>query len=258
MKLSTLNTFKNSLYLVLLALFIGACDAGTKSSDVAPGSQAGVGGSMARFAITGNTLYIATKQSLDVYDISQAEAPIKTAKTELGVGVETIFPYRNNLYIGANDGMYIFDNTQPKSPQLLTKYAHIMSCDPVVVQDNFAYVTLRVGTECRQFTSISVLDVINISNPSNPQLITSIPMDSPYGLGVDGTRLFVGEGSRGLKLFDISDPVQPKLTQFLSDIPTYDVIPYRSTLIITGEKGIFQYRYDAKDQFDFLSKIPVE
>jgi hypothetical protein len=103
-----------------------------------------------------------------------------------------------------------------------------------------------------------MLDVINISNPSNPQLVTSINMDSPYGLGVDGTRLFVGEGSRGLKLFDISDPAQPKLKQFLSDIPTYDVIPYRSTLIITGEKGIFQYRYDSKNQFDFLSKIAVE
>jgi hypothetical protein len=154
MKISTLNTFKNSLYMASLALLLGACDVGSKSSDVAPGSQTGVRGSMASFAITGNTLYIATKQSLDVYDISQAEFPVKTAKTELGVGVETIFPYRNNLYIGANDGMYIFDNTQPKSPRLLTKYSHIMSCDPVAVQDNFAYVTLRVGTECRQFTSL--------------------------------------------------------------------------------------------------------
>ena len=83
-------------------------------------------------------------------------------------------------------------------------------------------------------------------------------MDSPYGLGVDGNRLFVGEGSRGLKLFDISNPALPVMKEFRSDIPTYDVIPYRSTLIVTGEKGIYQYRYDAKDQFDLLSKIPVE
>jgi hypothetical protein len=246
------------LVLALLAVLLGGCDAGFRSADVAPGGQTGVGGSMARFAVAGNTLYIATKQSLDVYDVSQADSPVKIAKTDLGVGVETIFPYRNNLYIGANDGMYIFDNAQPEKPRLLTKYTHIMSCDPVVVQGNYAYVTLRTGLACRQFNSVSLLEVINISNPASPQLIHTTPMESPYGLGVDGTRLFVGEGSKGLKLFDISNPAQPKLMQFRSDIPTYDVIPYRSTLIVTGEKGIFQYRYDDKDRFDFLSKIPVE
>ena len=258
MNINILGTILNIATLVALALGLWGCDAGSKSSDVAPGSQAGVGGSMARFAITGNTLYIVTRQSLDVYDITQPASPAKATKTELGMGIETIFPYKNNLFIGANDGMYIFDNAQPQAPRLLSKFTHVMSCDPVVVQGAYAYVTLRNATVCRQFVSRSTLDVVDISNLSNPQLKTSLPMESPYGLGVDGTRLFVGEGSRGLKLFDISNPVQPVLKEFRSDIPTYDVIPYRSTLIITGEKGIYQYRYDDKDQFDLLSKIPVE
>ena len=255
------NSFRTALNVgTFLGLGLGfwGCDVGSKSSDVAPGAQAGVGGSMARFAITGNTLYIVTRQSLDVYDITQPAQPVKATKTDLGVGIETIFPYKNNLFVGANDGMYIFDNAQPQSPRLLTKFSHVMSCDPVVVQGTFAYVTLRNATVCRQFVSRSTLDVVDISNLSSPQLKTSIPMESPYGLGVDGNRLFVGEGSRGLKLFDISNPVQPVLKEFRSDIPTYDVIPYRSTLIVTGEKGIYQYRYDDKDQFDLLSKIPVE
>lgn len=244
--------------LLIVALAGWGCDTSSKSGDVAPGAQAGVGGSMARFAITGNTLYIVTRQSLDVYDIIQPDKPTKSTKTELGVGIETIFPYKNNLFVGANDGMYIFDNAQPQAPRLLSKFTHMMSCDPVVVQGTYAYVTLRNATVCRQFVSRSSLDVVDISDLSNPQLKTSLPMESPYGLGVDGTRLFVGEGSRGLKLFDISNPVQPVLKEFRGDIPAYDVIPYRSTLIITGEKGIYQYRYDDKDQFDLLSKIPVE
>lgn len=253
-----INFFLNCLAVILLALILTSCDAGFKSADVAPGLHGGVGGSMARFAVSGNSLYIVTKQSLDVYDISQASAPVKTAKTELGIGIETIFPYQGNLYIGANDGMYIFDNSKPHAPRLLSKYTHVMGCDPVVVQDGYAYVTLRALVECRQFASMSLLEVINVSEPSNPKLVTSITMDSPHGLGVDGKRLFVGEGSRGLKLFDISNPAQPRLVQYRRDIPTYDVIPYQSTLIITGEEGIFQYRYDDKDQFDFLSKIPVQ
>lgn len=253
-----LKTGLNTLAAAGLGLGVWGCDMGGKAGDVAPGTQTGAGGSMARFAITGNTLYIVTRQSLDVYDITQPAQPTRAAKTDLGVGIETIFPYRDNLFVGANDGMYIFDNAQPQSPRLLTKYTHAMSCDPVVVQGHYAYVTLRNAAVCRQFVSRSTLDVVDISNLSSPQLKASLPMESPYGLGVDGNRLFVGEGSRGLKLFDISDPVQPVLKEFRSDIPTYDVIPYRSTLIITGEKGILQYRYDGKDQFDFLSKIPVE
>lgn len=247
-----------NLLALLVALMFWGCDAGSRSADVSPGMQTGVGGSMARFAITGNTLYIVTKQSLEVYDITQPDQPSKTTKRDLGVGIETIFPYKNNLFIGANNGMYIFDNSEPNAPRQLSFYSHIQSCDPVVVQGNYAYVTLRNGTTCRQFASLSSLDVVDISNLSSPRLLTSLNMESPYGLGVDGNRLFVGEGSKGLKLFDISDPVKPILKEFRSDIPTYDVIPYRSTLIITGEKGIFQYRYDDKDQFDLLSKIPVE
>jgi hypothetical protein len=54
---------------------------------------------MARFAITGNTLYIATMQSLEVYDITQPDQPSKATKRDLGVGIETIFPYKNNLFI---------------------------------------------------------------------------------------------------------------------------------------------------------------
>ena len=258
MKKSTLLTTLLKGTLIALSVGFWGCEMGSKSGDVAPGSQAGVGGSMARFAITGNTLYIVTRQSLDVYDITQPDKPTKSAKTELGVGIETIFPYKNNLFVGANDGMYIFDNAQPQAPRLLSKFTHVMSCDPVVVQGTYAYVTLRNATVCRQFVSRSSLDVVDITDLSNPQLKTSLPMESPYGLGVDGNRLFVGEGSRGLKLFDISNPVQPVLKEFRGDIPTYDVIPYRSTLIITGEKGIYQYKYDDKDQFDLLSKIPVE
>ncbi len=246
------------LALVATAALGWGCDAGLKSADISPGSQTGVGGSMARFAITGNTLYIATQQSLEVYDITQPDQPSKTVKRDLGVGIETIFPYKGNLFIGSTNGMYIFDNSDPKAPRQLSFYAHIQSCDPVVVQGNYAYVTLRNGSACRRFTSQSSLDVVDVSNLSNPRLLSSMGMESPYGLGVDGNRLFVGEGSRGLKLFDISDPIKPILMEYRSDIPTYDVIPYRSTLIVTGEKGIFQYRYDDKDRFDLLSKIAVE
>ncbi|SEJ72825.1 LVIVD repeat-containing protein [Dyadobacter sp. SG02] len=237
-----------------LMLLLNACG---DSSDSAPSPQTGTGGSMARFAITGNTLYIVSKESLEVYDINDGQNPTKTVTKNLGVGIETIFPYQNKLFIGSNDAMYIYDNSKPNAPELTSKYTHVVSCDPVVVQGQYAYVTLRAGTNCRPAGSFSSLDVVDISDPSNPRMVGSQRMDSPYGLGVSGNKLFVCEGDRGFRMMDITDPKVPIEKQFFQDVPAYDVIVRSNQLIVTGKGGLFQYKYDDSDSLQYLSKIPV-
>ena len=229
-----------------------------KSADVSPSNGTGQGGSMARFAIVNNTLYCVVPNQLQVYDISTPTDPVIKKPVTLSMGLETIFPYKNNLFIGATDGMYIFDNSQPSSPTLLSRYTHVQSCDPVVVQDNYAYITLRSGTNCRQFATQSTLDVVDISNLSNPKLVSSQPLLSPYGLGIDGTQLFVCEGDNGLKIFDVSKPTQPVLKQTLGDVKSYDVITLNKTLLVTGDGGFFQYDYSDAGKLNLLSKIPIE
>lgn len=237
-----------------LIILLNSCD---NNSDSAVNPQTGVGGSMARFAITGNTLYIVSKQSLEVYNIADAGNPVKAITKDMNVGIETIFPYKNHLFIGASDGMYIYNNITPDSPSLLTKYTHIQSCDPVVVQGNYAYVTLRGEVVCRNRTTQSTLDVVDVSNPADPQLVNSQSMESPYGLGVSGNKLFVCEGDNGFKVLDISNPQMPVLEHHFPDIASYDVIVKNNRLIITGAKGLFQYQYDDEDNVELLSKIPV-
>ncbi|SDD86760.1 LVIVD repeat-containing protein [Dyadobacter soli] len=238
-----------------LMLLLNACN--ENSGDSGPSPQTGAGGSMARFAITDNTLYIVSKQSLEVYDINDGGNPAKAATRNLGVGIETIFPYQKNLFIGAMDGMYIYNNAKPNDPKFLTKYTHVLSCDPVVVQGRYAYVTLRTGVNCRPGGSFSSLDVVDISDPEKPQMVGSQRMDSPYGLGVSGNKLFVCEGDRGFKMMDITDPKAPVQKQFFRDVPAYDVIVRNNHLIVTGNGGLYQYNYDDSDSITYLSKIPV-
>lgn len=251
---------KNLLYAFSTAAFWSlfiACSV-DRSTDVSPNGQTGTGGSMARFAIMGNALYCVLPDKLQVYDISTPTEPVAKSPVTLSVGLETIFPYKDNLFIGANDGMYIFDNKQPESPSLLSHYTHVQSCDPVVVQGNFAYVTLRGGVNCRQFISASTLDVVNISDLRNPRLVHSQPMESPYGLGVDGTQLFVCEGNNGLKIFDITKPEQPVLKETLKEVKSFDVIPLNKTLLVTGDGGFYQYSYQNAGKLELLSKISIE
>ena len=248
-----------SLSIVCIStLLLFACEAGSDQSLSASASSEslggdGQGGSLARFTITGNHLYTVTSSNLTAYDISNPIDPQKKSDIEIGAAIETIFPYENMLFIGSQTGMLIYDNTNPESPRFVSRYDHIMSCDPVVVQGDYAYVTLRDGTDCR-FGS-NLLDVIDISNPANPVLLNSYFMLNPHGLGVDGDNLFVCEGTHGIKVFDLNDPTDPQESRFIEDFHTFDVIPNNGVLIITGEDGIFQYRYDQNQNLNLLSQL---
>lgn len=248
-----MKTFSCSL-LFLLTLLVGcAKDGGTD----APSPGSGVGGSTARFAISGNNLYTVTNTVLQVYDISVSSNPKVGAKTTLYTGVETIFPYRSNLFIGTQTGMYIYNTLEPGNPKQIGFYSHIQSCDPVVAQGNYAYVTLRSGTPCRN-TSANTLDVVDISNLASPKLLKSYPMINPHGLGADSSFLFVGEGDFGLRVMDISDPTNVRQLQYFDSTKAYDVIPYQKRLIVTGPDGIYQYSYADLKTLKLLSRLPVQ
>lgn len=181
--------------------------------------------------------------------------PKPGAKLTLGFGIETIFPYQQNLFIGSQTGMYIYDISQPDAPKQLSIYQHIVSCDPVVAQGNTAYVTLRSGTTCRGNTSFNSLDVIDVSNLRAPKVLRSYPMKNPFGLGIDGNLLFVCEGDFGLKVLDVTDPLNIKQLQFIENVRTYDVIPNRKVLIVTGKDGIYQYSYADPTALKLLSRL---
>ncbi|GAA4395851.1 hypothetical protein GCM10023187_03290 [Nibrella viscosa] len=247
---------KQLLYWLIGGSLLTGCSADTAKDSVSPGTGTGTGGSMARFTITGNHLYVVNNSSLVVYDIAQLNAPVNVNKISLNPGVETIFPFGNHLLIGTQQGMYIYNLNDPAKPTMTSRYDHIVSCDPVVAQGNYAYVTLRSGTNCRN--GLNSLDVVDISNMAAPRLVKSYPMSNPHGLGIEGNLLFVTEGDFGLKVFDAVNPLDLKLMETFKDIRSFDVIPINKVLIVTGKDGIYQYSYSDPAKLKLLSKMPVE
>jgi len=241
--------------LTLLGLLVLAGCA-KENASVAPNGSAGTGGSLARFAVAGDKLYVVDQTNLLTFDVSVPTNPRRTTTVPIGIGIETVFPYGNNLFVGAADAMYIFDLSNPAQPRQLSRYNHFVGCDPVVVQGSHAYVTLRT-TGCRPNVNNNVLDVINISDLSNPRVVNSLTMTSPYGLGVRGNALFVCEGGHGMRVFDVSDPVNPMQKSLVKDIKTYDVIPLPQTLLVIGQNGLLQYDYTDLTKLKLLSVLPV-
>lgn len=221
-------------------------------------SATGKGGSMARFAIKGDYLYTVDMQNLRTFDISNAANPTYKTQTMLGFDIETIFPYSQYLLIGTQTGMQIVSIQNPQNPQWLSTYAHIRTCDPVVAQDSIAYVTLRAGRTCGT-ANLNQLEVISIINPNSPQILTTYPLTNPYGLGIDGNKLFVCDGNAGLRVFRLNTPTNLTQTAQHNIADAYDVIPHNNTLILSGGEGIYQYSYSqANDNITYLSKISIE
>ena len=220
----------------------------------------GVGGSMARFTIVSDYLYVVDQFSLRVFDLGQPTAPVQANVVDIGWGIETIFPYEDKLFIGSNSGMFIYDNSNPLQPSLLSSFAHARACDPVFVKDKHAWVTLRSGNICEGF--INQLDLIDITNITNPVLLRTFPMDNPHGLSIKGDNLFLCEGEFGLKSFDITDPleVSSHLLDHEKDIHSFDVISLpgdKNLLVVIGQDGFYQYDFDNPADLKLVSKIQV-
>ena len=221
-------------------------------------SDAGVGGSMARFTISGDYMYTLDASTLQTFDITTIDAPASVSSISVGWGMETLFPYGDHLFMGAQAGMHIYSIETPDQPSAVSVYEHINSCDPVVVQDNYAYVTLRSGNECNGFTN--QLEVIDISDLENPRLVNTVAMSNPHGLGIDGSCLFVCEGDFGLKLFDATDvsTIADNMLHHFDNIHALDVIPFNNVLMMIGNDGLKQYSYNCETgQMDLISIIDI-
>ncbi|MEM8508008.1 MAG: hypothetical protein AAF717_09270 [Bacteroidota bacterium] len=205
------------------------------------GGDTGQGGSLARFKIVGNYLYAVDSHNINVFEISDLENPQDLDDVFAGFDIETIFNRGNHLFLGSMQGMYIYDISSPATPTFVSEFQHGTACDPVVVDDSYAYVTLRGGNFCG--ATESGLYIVDISTIEVPTLKVFYPMDEPYGLGIKENMLFICDGSSGLKVYDKSGvPDLPQLNHF-KDIVTFDVIPLEDQLLMVGEGVLYQYEY---------------
>jgi hypothetical protein len=127
----------------------------------------------------------------------------------------------------------------------------------VVVSGDYAYVTLRSGTECENFTN--QLDIIDISTIETPELLKSYPMFNPHGLGISQDDiLFLCDGDDGLKVYNAADKNNIQLIEHYSDLHAYDVIPLGNSLFMIGQNGFYQYDYSNLEDIHLISTIPVD
>ena len=242
---------KRTLLFAALLLTALSCSKDSSSDTSSSGTTTGKGGSLARFAATDSHLYTLSTTDLTSYDISTSTNPVFQTKIRLGFDVETIFPKDSNLFIGTQTGMRIMDIKDPDAPKQISNFTHIRSCDPVVANDKYAFITLRQGNACTR--GINELQIIDIRDLRAPRQIGSIPMNNPIGIALDGNNLFVCDG--GIKQYDISDINQVTFKGKVV-VDATDLIANNGTLMAIGSYGLYQYSYKS-GSLVALSTLPV-
>ncbi len=227
-------------------------------TDIGWSAGAGTAGSMARFMLNDDVLYvIAHPWMLKSVSTENSGNMSIVDSINVQINMETLFKISDKLFVGTTTGMLIYDIAIATQPRQISSYNHITACDPVVADGQYAYVTLRSGNMCGNGQNL--LEVIDISSVANPYLIKSYPMFNPHGLGIDGNLLFICDGEAGLKIYDKTDP-QAILTNQLAYYPGFqasDVIPMNGILMLIGEGGIYQYDYSDPGNIVQISHITI-
>ena len=218
-------------------------------------SKTGKNGSMSRFGLYQDYLYTVINNYMSIFNLS-GETPVKAIENEyIGRNVETIFSYEDKMFMGTPSGLLIYSVEDPLKPTYCSEIWHVYGCDPVVVENDLAYVTIHSGNFCGQ--SNNELFIIDVSDVYHPNQLVSYTMKSPKGLGIDNETLFLCDD--GLKAYKLGDPqtLMSNLLVHYQGMDGYDVIPFNNVLMMIADKGLYQYDYSNLDNIKELSFIPI-
>ncbi len=199
---------------------------------------AGIAGSYSRFGQYDNYLYCVDNNNLRPFSLGNPSCPAPQPAVFIGWNIETIFPWKDQLFVGSQTGVFIFNVSNPAAPVQIASFSHATGCDPVVCDEENAYVTIHDGTTCNG--TFNQLDVIDIRNLPNAFLRISYPMTKPKGLSVLGNYLYLCDD--GLKIFDKTNPLEIKQLSHVRNIETYDAIALDGNhLLVIGADGFYQF-----------------
>lgn len=248
-------TLRRSIFIGSLFYVVGAltgCGSGGESSasNGVGGGTTSVAGSTATMANFQDALYTLIKNRVFIVDLLGEVEPSSIVNYD----AETLYVYEHYLYVAGQNGVSIYDISEPLSPVPVSDYFHARSCDPVIVSDGIGYITLRNRGGCPG--DINRLEVVDFSDPTFPEKVIEFPMDAPYGLAKTPDYLAVCQPKYGLTLLDVDNlNAIEELTRY-PQFDCFDLLYHDEVLVVTAADGIYQL--DARDAFlTELSRIPV-
>lgn len=191
-----------------------SADRAPAAEDVPEGGQGGAG-SLSQMMVADSKLFVLTGDEdrddgwLSTFDLSDPTDPVKTGVVGLDNGPEALQRHGDLLLIAGRAALTVGVITS-RGVHLLGE--HRQDCpvafDPVVAEGSIAYRTVIFDSPRRRCRSR--LEVIDLSTPGKPRMQNTVLIDRPRGLAMLDDRLFVADEKRGIHVFDLSTPDNPR------------------------------------------------
>ena len=227
----------------------------SEDGNIDVGQQTSTAGSMTRFLPINGYLYTINFNELVLFQIGSDYKPSPWIKKNTQTQAETLFQLNDLLFVGSVNGMLVYDVSDAADPEYINRIEHMRSCDPVVADTNYAYVTLRGGTNC--FTEVNELQIIDIQDLQNLSVVSRKDMFNPYGLGIYDDHLIICDGTAGVKIVDVSTPAEPNIVNSTPIQFAYDVIIDYPNALIVGDTDLYQFDISNLPEMQFISQMPI-
>ncbi len=194
-------------------------------------------------AIKDEIAYVPNTRGLAIFRIlpelnSRKLKQIKLDETAFGVSIDKDF-----LYVSGGFGMKIFDlSDDPENPTLIGEY-NKGGGNQIALNNSFAFLTFMnggleiidvqdpmdpiligqfnlgnrdldvevVGTTLYLADPDRGLEVVNGTNPSNPQIINTLPITGAWDIWRVNNLLYLGCHSNGVRIINITNPITPNI-----------------------------------------------
>lgn len=243
--------------------------------------------------VNSNYIYVADWNSgLRIIDISDPAIPTEISSYQFE-GVASKIAVRGcYAYLADGINLRILDITDPANPSVILDYDHSgnASTDVVVVVVDFAYILDYWGIlsivdisdptapvwlgqsnigEAAQGLAIQGdyaygqsfygdgLQIINISDPTNPTLAGFDDKYTSYGLDVSGAFAYIADGGDGLWIVDIRTPAQPvEVGDFNTGSSARDVfVSGRVAYVASYDAGLYVIRNDVVLEDQYIPEV---
>ena len=245
---------KNLRYFLVFGFLFSSCtDYDSTQIGIAENNNPQLPGNSSALVTYENHIYTVDHDYLRVLSIGDNNNLKEVFKSYVGTGIETIFAYEDYLYLRARTSIYIYDVKIKTKPVLSGTNRHFVAEDPVIVEGNKAYVTLKTGSENNN--PAGFLEVVDVTDKSNPNTIARVSQKFPNGLGISGDVLYVCNAKFGIDVFELNSTEHVKFHKNVPTDPVYDCIITNNVLIGQTKKGLVYYNITNKLNPVLIQKV---
>lgn len=179
-----------------------------------------------------------------IFDISDPQSPKIENFISLDHGASSVHVLGNYAYIAHDPfGLDIVDITNPQKLSLASTFETYLGPQFVYVSGVHAFIT-DWGGENWNYSTDNFVRILNISDPFNPFEISRISKDLlgyVRSICSYNNYLFLADGTRKVKIFDIIDPSEPKEIDIIHNYifgPVRDVFFNKYLYVTDSEYGL--------------------